>query len=81
MAAVRCLPGSSNQNYFGGDFDASSLLEISCGVSLRDLGNGSHQDLSTLEVLTSQPNLLNETEIQTATEVLVSFQKSNNIEV
>ena len=82
MAAVRCLPDTSNEpNYFGGIFDKLSLQEIACGTSLGDLENASFQDLSTLEVLTSQPDLLNETEVQMAAQILTSLQKQDNTKV
>ena len=82
LAAIRCLPTQSNnepksENNTGGIFDLSSLQELPCGTTLNNITNVTAENLPQLEVLTSQPDLLDEEDVTKASEILANFQSSN----
>jgi len=65
-----------------GNFDLASLHVIECGISLNDVENATtEQDLVTIAVLTSQPDLLSDEKISTATFALAFYLDSLQDEV
>ena len=78
MATIRCLP-----NGFDGEekpiFKQSSLQELECGITLLNLSNAPiTKRLPGLEILTSQPELLTEKDIEVATELLSTINTDPN---
>ena len=62
--------------------DLSTIHVIDCGVTLNDVINSTDvRDLSTIAVLTSQPQLLSDEQISTATSALAFYLESsqNNV--
>ena len=86
MATARCLPSIQQSGQLtlegtGGDFDTSSLLELKCGVTINDVENITIEELSLLEILTSQPELLSKNDVSNVIMVLTNLQNETNEEV
>ena len=82
LATIQCIPDATNDGGgTGGNFDISSLNEVPCGISIKNLEHATIQDLPRLELLTSRPDLLNEVEIETASKIISSFRSNNTIAV
>ena len=86
MATARCLPcvqqnGQLTLEGTGGDFDTSSLLELPCGVTINDVENITIEELSQLEILTSQSGSLSENDVSNAIMALTNLQNETNEEV
>jgi len=87
-ATVRCLPiepgneGLLFGTSVGAHFDAISLHEIECGITLTNIRDISAEKLPrTLESLTSQPNILTEEDIDRATKALQQIENEPGQEV
>ena len=75
MSAIRCVVYDLART--GAWFERKSLQENPCGSKLSDLDAHSDQILSRLEVLTSRPELLSETDIIRILDLLLQFRKLN----
>ena len=83
LAAVSCAPPSNTEStLIEGMLDLSTIQVIDCGVTLNDVVNATDvRDLNTIAVLTSQPQLLSDEQISTATSALAFYLESsqNNV--
>jgi len=82
LAAVACLPPSISENTIARRLNFSTIQTTDCGITLNDIVNATTiSDLHTLAVLTSQPNLLSEDQVATATTVLANYLENSETEV
>ena len=78
MATIRCLTNAFDEEEKP-VFKQSSLQELECGITLLNLSNVPiTKRLPSLEILTSQPELLNEKDIEVATELLSTINTDPN---
>ena len=81
LAAVTCMPATSASTMAGGIFNLSTIHFIDCGITLTDVANSTIQDLPTIAVLTSRPEILSETQISEVSETLNLYLKELQKEV
>ena len=83
MASATCLPVESSGSISAmfGRFDESTVIVIECGIRIADIMNNTIADLSTLSVLTSAPEVLSETDVEVATEILGTYLNRSKPEV
>ena len=78
MATIRCLPNAFDEEEKP-VFMLSSLQELECGTTLLNLNNAPlTKRLPSLKILTSQPELLGEKDIEVATELLSTINADTN---
>jgi len=75
LAAVLCVPiYRGSQPLRMGEFNASTLEVVPCGINLESLMNTSSiEELPILSVLTSRPDELTEEELTIASNILASY--------
>ena len=83
MASATCLPVESSGSISGvlSRFNESTIISVDCGVRIADIMNYSIEGLPILATLTSSPEVLNETDIEAATEILGSYLSQLESEV
>ena len=77
MAAVTCMPSPKPSASLSteGNLDLLTVQVINCEIT-HDIFNVTNvQDLNALAVLTSQPDLLSEEQLSTATESVANYLK------
>jgi len=77
LATIRCIPSlePSRQSRTSSFFDRNSLQELECGRKIADVDSLSSDELSLLEALTSQPELLSEEDIFRVIKLLMDFRQ------